>query len=137
MIPTPYIFKAISYKRKLVRGLEAISNDFVVEKHYVNAEENKRAAPPAAKKLESLTKIMKMDLIDGMEATEALDNLLMDQPEPTQHSLAPSAMQEYLKNRQHYTRWLKDARKRRKVDEVVLAEVSGQFCDSWLEGRRS
>ncbi|CAD7936763.1 unnamed protein product [Amoebophrya sp. A120] len=106
----------MGYKQKQVKGLEKVAADFEPQYHYVNVEELFTTAPPFKRQMSTLTAIMKAD-VQSLEATHALENLMADQPEPTMHTLAPSAMQEFVKNKQIYNQYLKDARKKRKVEE--------------------
>lgn len=96
-----------------VKGLERTGRDFDPEYIYVNQEQLN--LPPKARNLQSLTKIMKEDLERNQYSFDALDSIMMDLPEPTPYSLSPSAMQEYVRNKQRYNKLLKDSRIRRKI----------------------
>ncbi|CAD7959898.1 unnamed protein product [Amoebophrya sp. A25] len=106
----------MGYKRKPVKGLEKVGADFEPPYHYVNVEELYTTAPPHKRQMASLTAIMKAD-VGSLEATHALESVMADQPEPTMYTLAPSAMQEYVKNKQCYNNYLKESRKTRKQAE--------------------
>ena len=69
------------------KGLEKIAADFEPNYKYVNMNEIVKTPAPNRKNLHSLTKIMKSDLFGQVETTQALDTLLLDQPEPTPYSL--------------------------------------------------
>eukprot|EP00392_Amoebophrya_sp_AT5.2_P009549 g9577.t1 len=97
----------MGYKRKAVKGLEKVSADFEPEYHYVNVEELFTTQPAYKRQMNTLTAIMKAD-VQSIEATHALENIMADQPEPTMHTLAPSAMQD---------NYLREARKKRKTEE--------------------
>merc|ERR1719159_2168454 len=71
---------------------------------------------PHKRNLQSLTKIMKSNLCGrNTDASQALDSLMLDLPEPTPYSLSPSAMQEFIKNKQKYNGVMRVSRQQRKM----------------------
>ena len=107
---------AIGEKKIPVKGLERTGRDFDAEHNFVN-QDNLTLAKPKTRNLQSLTKIMKSDLSRNVSSSEALDGIMLDMPEPTPHSLSPSAMQEYVRNKQKYNLHLKQMRIKRKIQE--------------------
>lgn len=99
-----------------VKGLERTGRDFDPEHVFVN-QESLALAPPKTRNLQSLTKIMKTDLSRNETSSAALDSIMLDLPEPTMHSLSPSAMQAHVRNKQRYNAHLKQSRVQRKILE--------------------
>lgn len=117
------------------RGLERTGRDFDPEHCFVDPE-NLKLPPPPIKNLQSITKIMKTDLNKAGQRSannsEALDSIMQDHPEPTQHSLSPSAMQEFVRNKQKFNTFLKESRLARKKN-VQSAGAPGTVVDIFCE----
>eukprot|EP00931_Biecheleriopsis_adriatica_P036216 TRINITY_DN2086_c0_g1_i7.p1 TRINITY_DN2086_c0_g1~~TRINITY_DN2086_c0_g1_i7.p1 ORF type:complete len:2928 (-),score=554.29 TRINITY_DN2086_c0_g1_i7:9-8792(-) len=106
----------IGEKKIPVKGLERTGRDFDPEHQFVN-QDNLGLPPSQRRNLQSLTKIMKVDLSKNQNSSEALDSIMLDLPEPTPYSLSPSAMQEHVRNKQRYNKHLKESRAKRKALE--------------------
>lgn len=122
----------IGEKKPPVKGLERAGRDFDAEHDFVNPETLK-INQPTARHVKSLTKIMKSDLATNMHSSDALISLMEDMPEPTPYSLSPSAMQEYVRNKQRYNNTIKESRVRRKRAEKIASEGQPLPVDIFFE----
>jgi hypothetical protein len=121
----------VGEKTAPVKGLEKTGKDFAPENKYVNPE-SMSLGMPHKRNLQSLTKIMKSNLWGRSDASQALDSLMLDLPEPTPYSLSPSAMQEFIKNKQKYNHVLKKTRIDRKK-AIELEKTGSKDVDIFFE----
>mmetsp|Transcript_20679 Transcript_20679/g.39293 ORF Transcript_20679/g.39293 Transcript_20679/m.39293 type:complete len:2902 (+) Transcript_20679:155-8860(+) len=121
----------IGEKKIPVKGVDKTGRDFDPEYNYVNPE-GMSLGIPKTRNLQSLTKIMKTDLNRHHDSSQALESMMLDLPEPTPYSLTPSAMQEFVRNKQKYNNHLKDSRIKRKIKEKHGSETApavDYFCE--------